>query len=80
MKMMFSVEENPPLVGCELESLEEEIMKRDKHNLDVCVPLFQNKERFGMIDYPNPIIIEDIHEPPSFATRKVEIKRRISVP
>ena len=57
------VEDNPTPVGCELENSEEEIMQRDEHSLNLCVPLGHNEDNFNMSEKLNlTIIIEENHE------------------
>ena len=69
------VEDNPTLVGFELENLEKEIMQMDEHNPDLYISLFHNQERFEINENTNPTItIKDSHEPSSLAGGKAETK------
>ena len=56
-------------------------MQRDEHNSYFCTPLQHDevetisKDRIDISKNPHPtIIIEEIHEPPSLTTGKIEIK------
>ena len=75
------VEDKPPPAGCELESLKEKnLTQREEHSSYFCNLLqdeiaYASEERFEISNnWHSPIIIEDIHEPPSLATRKDEIR------
>ena len=65
------MEDKPTPVGCGLENLDDEIMRRDDQNLDIYISLCHGEERFDMSEHPNPTItIEESHETSSLAGHK----------
>ena len=58
-------EDKPTPIGCELENLEEEIMRMDEHILEIYVPLGHNECRIHMSAQLKPTIIIENHEFPS---------------